>query len=92
MKIDRQKFLAIALGLAGCGGGQPASGGQEGSSGGEVEAVEVSSGGEVAPSAGCTEWDPSGECIAWVEDGPAEECVEWDPSGECIGWEPAYEA
>ena len=54
--------------------------------------MEVSSGGEVAPSAGCTEWDPSGECIAWVEDGPAEECVEWDPSGECIGWEPAYEA
>ena len=89
MKIDRHKFLAIALSMglgntvAGC----------------FVHVEEHPNGQAQEPqTAGRRQWRihrRAGECgpqniVVGGEvnqtAAPADECVEWDPSGECIGW------
>ncbi|MFT5356075.1 MAG: hypothetical protein ACI9KE_003298 [Polyangiales bacterium] len=104
MKIDRRRFLTLALAMGASPGciirEEPA----ENTSGAEVTAEVTTS----SPNSGvairgvtpgCAEADPTGECIRWTDEpggnrGPyaaADECIDWSPTGECIGWEPRDE-
>ncbi|MBX3248289.1 MAG: hypothetical protein KF901_14005 [Myxococcales bacterium] len=90
MTVDRHKFFALVLGL---GLGRVGTGciivehpeDEHGvqTTGGEAVQVGAQTGGEPE----CTNWDATGECVAYADFGsPADECTSWDPSGECVGW------
>jgi hypothetical protein len=100
LKVDRQAFLALALGmqLAGCYtsttpmGGQPM--GQPRQTPGPANEMAPSHEGHMAPAQECTGWTPTGECNKWEprnEMAPAQECTGWTPTGECNKWEPRKE-
>jgi hypothetical protein len=99
LKIDRQGFLALALGmqLGACYTSSttpPPSGG-----GGQkmMPTSEMSPTGEsaMAPAQECVGWTPTGECNKWEPRNeamaPAQECIGWTPTGECNKWEPRNE-
>ena len=100
MKVDRHKFMLIAMSMSlgntmsACGGGGTGGTAEpEATYGGSNVAVEA----RAAPADECVDWDPSGECVAWEpaaeagyrSDSPG--CTDWDPSGECVAWGPADE-
>ncbi|MBX3161010.1 MAG: hypothetical protein KF773_33935 [Deltaproteobacteria bacterium] len=93
LKIDRNAFLALALGmnLAACFSGGKAGGpattgpGVTDTHSGKRMPPPSGEAGMMAPHGECVEFDPSGECTRWE---PTQECVEFDPSGECTKWEP----
>ena len=98
LKIDRQGFLALAMGmqLAGCytsPSTPPPAGGRK-----MMPTNEMAPTGEtgMAPAQECVGWTPTGECNKWEprnEGGmaPVQECVAWTPTGECNKWEPRNE-
>jgi hypothetical protein len=98
MKIDRQRFLSLVLGmtspLVGCGGATAT----EPAPARPSQSVTVAVG--PAPTAECIDWSPSGACLAYgVLPGavvaptaeamyaPTGECNGWDDSGTCVEWE-----
>jgi hypothetical protein len=97
MKIDRQGFLALALGLnaVGCYVSSPpptymGPPGRPPAASAPAPAVEAASG----PTQECVGWTPAGECNLWEPlQGyqPTQECVGWTPAGECNQWQPADE-
>ena len=99
LKIDRQAFLALALGmnLGACytqASGTAGYGTQP-----RVMPQPTAEAGYGGPAQECVGWTPSGECNQWeprneVGMSPTQECIQWDPSGECTDWdqiEPAQE-
>jgi hypothetical protein len=93
MSIDRKKFLmmALSLSLGTINACTPAPAAQKTMPDNTATGDPVDE--TAAPTDECTDWDPSGECIAWNGESaaPASECVDWDPSGECTQWMPAGE-
>ena len=99
MKIDRQRFLSLVLGMAsplvGCGGGRPYE---------PAPARPSASVSVVVPGdAQCVDWSPSGACLAYgrppdpvmqptAEYAPTGECYGWDQNGTCTEWVPDYVA
>jgi hypothetical protein len=94
MKIDRQRFLSLVLGmsspLVGCGGAAQS----EPVATTPTHTVSVS----VAPTAECIDWSPSGACLAYGQVAalaptteaayaPTSECYGWDSNGTCVEWE-----
>lgn len=101
MKIDRRRFLTLAIAMGAAPGciirEEPA----ENTSGAEVtaEVTAPAPNNNVAirgVTPGCAETDPTGECVRWLDEPAAgdpgfaatDECIDWSPTGECIGWEP----
>ena len=98
MKIDRQRFLSLVLGmtspLVGCGGAAQ----QEPVYSAPRSSVSVT----VAGTAECVDWSPSGNCLAYgvatpivaptAEYAPTGECYGWDANGTCTEWQPDYVA
>lgn len=95
MKIDRQRFLSLVLGmsspLVGCGGAaqsEPVA---------TTPSATVQVG--VAPTAECIDWSPAGDCLAYGQVpgtvaptaeatyAPTGECYGWDSNGTCVEWE-----
>lgn len=92
LKIDRQAFLALALGmnLGGCyTSAQPAAIGRS------TTAPQPAVRRGMAPVQECVEWTPAGECSRWEPQqeayAPTNECTGWTPAGECNQWEPHNE-
>ncbi len=98
LKVDRQGFLALALGmqLGGCFvSTTPAPPSTPRNMPGPSNEM-APTGEAMAPAQECTGWTPTGECNRWEPRGeavmaPAQECVGWTPTGECSKWEPRRE-
>ncbi len=89
MKIDRQAFLALALGMnAGCIIEQRGQTVQQPSSGNVAMPVQQQGYRPAqegyAPSQEVA--SPTRETVA-----PAQECIGWTPTGECNRWQPTRE-
>ncbi len=100
MKINREKFAAIALSMSlsqtvGCViQTQPQP---------QTPAAQAAQSQEpaAAPADECTSWDPSGECIGWAGDSaapvnesgyqPTAEGTPPAPADECVNWDPSGE-
>ena len=100
MKIDRRRFLSLALAMSAPAcihvieEEEPAN-----SAGSEVALTETQPraapcqvgadgrclGTTTSPTDECTGWDPSGECVAWNDQSYAQ------PADECIDWDPSGE-
>ena len=101
LKIDRQAFLALAMGmhLGACytSPSTPPPGQPRQAMPGPSNEMGMSPTGEgMAPADECVGWTPTGECNKWEprnEGGymPTQECVGWTPTGECNKWEPRNE-
>ncbi len=101
LKIDRQAFLALAMGmnLGACyvSSPPPQQPRQTTMPGPANEMAPTVEGGSMAPADECVNWTPTGECNRWEprnEGGmmaPAQECIAWTPTGECNRWEPRKE-
>ena len=96
LKIDRNAFLALALGMSvgGCYVAAPPP--QQ--PGYYPRASAPPPGGMdpmAAPQEECVGWTQAGECNEWAQPGdtaaPQDECVNWTPTGECNRWEPNRE-
>jgi len=96
MKIDRKRFLALALGtsLGACGGSAPPAATTPSNTGAPM-AAPTGSGTvrEMSNDPDCVGFDPTNECVAWGDGNRAEgyemtnECVRWvDPTSECNAW------
>jgi hypothetical protein len=89
LKIDRNAFLALALGmnLGACytsPSPQPTMGNQTRPMPGPVSETAYA-----APHNECVAWTPTGECNKWQASAPHNECVGWTPTGECNKWDTA---
>jgi hypothetical protein len=96
LKIDRQGFLALALGmnLGACYTNPPPSNMGPGGGGyGQPMQTAPTSEASYAPSQECVGWTPAGECSQWAprHEGhgmaPVAECIGWTPAGECNQWD-----
>jgi hypothetical protein len=91
LKIDRNAFLALALGmnLAACASAKPATGPASNNTTSDKAMAPTQEGGmAVAPHNECVAYSPTGECTKWE---PTQECVAWSPTNECTKWEPRNE-
>ena len=101
LKIDRQAFLALAMGmnLGACYVSSPPPPPQQPRQmPGPANEMAPTGEGAMAPADECVAWTPTGECNRWEprnEGGgmmaPAQECIAWTPTGECNKWEPRKE-
>lgn len=90
MKIDRQAFLSLAMGmqLGGCYV-TPATSGSAYPQQQRPMAPQPTTEAH-APTQECVAWTPAGECYQWAQatsHAPVQECVGWAPSGECVQWD-----
>jgi hypothetical protein len=96
MLIDRNRFLALALGmsLGACGGGQKPAPAPSNTSGAMEMGTTDEAGGtaRTMDDLQCNGYDPTNECVSW-NDGtvlqgyaPTSECIRWTPTDECNAW------
>lgn len=83
MKIDRNKFLALALGVNILACAAPKTPDAEPAEQ-DINGQELTT--PPAASSGMSQEGMTQEGM--TQEGPMEECIDWDPNNECIAWEP----